>query len=140
MVVNVTYNDPSLDFEINQTVGKSYSILERLKLRGIGSPRLVIKEASQEIAKLLNTGSGIPYCNVEFRPTGIIIRFRSRLETYAFVIPYHKLVLYKSPEELSFYSGNDFIKVRDLKNKYIDNKFIRRLVELKSQHSGDLPY
>jgi pyrroloquinoline quinone (PQQ) biosynthesis protein C len=34
-------------------------------------------------------------CNVELRPKGLIIRFRSLLETYAIVIPYYKLSIFK---------------------------------------------
>ena len=51
-------------------------------------------------------------CNIELRPKGIILRFRSLLETYGLVIPYYKLKIYKGKsEEYSFYKDQYFIKV-----------------------------
>jgi len=51
-------------------------------------------------------------CNIELRPKGIIVRFRSLLETYGLVIPYYKLKLYKGKaEEYSIYLDQHRIKV-----------------------------
>ena len=51
-------------------------------------------------------------CNIELRPLGIIIRFRSLLETYGLIIPYYKLKLYKGKaQEYSIYLDQYFIKI-----------------------------
>ena len=68
-------------------------------------------------------------CNIELRPQGIIVGFRSLLESYAFVIPYWKLNLYKGQaEEYSIYRDNYFIKIEaKAKDKKI-HTFIRRIL------------
>jgi len=51
-------------------------------------------------------------CNIELRPKGIIVRFRSLLETYGLIIPYYKLKLYKGKaKEYSIYMEHHYIKV-----------------------------
>ncbi len=62
--------------------------MDRLKRGGIGSPKLWIHSASQEIFDLLRLDSNNNTCNIELRPHGMILRFRSLLETYALVLPF----------------------------------------------------
>ena len=46
------------------------------------------------------------------RPNGIIIGFRSLLESYGLIIPYWKLKIYKGKaEEYSLYCDKHFIKI-----------------------------
>ena len=42
MLYNISYKDPKIEREINELVGKSYSLIENLKKGGIGSPKLFI--------------------------------------------------------------------------------------------------
>ena len=46
MLVNVSYNNKQIDNKIDQQVGKPYSLPERFKLKGIGSPKLIITQTS----------------------------------------------------------------------------------------------
>ena len=51
-------------------------------------------------------------CSIELRPKGIIVRFRSLLETYGLIIPYYKLKIYKGQaQEYSIYRDHYCIKV-----------------------------
>jgi hypothetical protein len=69
-------------------------------------------------------------CNVELRPKGIIVRFRSLLETYGLIIPYFKLKLYKGKShEYSIYLDQYFVKV--LANSNGVHKFFRKINEQK---------
>jgi len=78
----------------------------------LGSPKLVINQSSIDIHNLLVLDNNLNTCNLELRPKGIILRFRSLLETYALVIPYHKLNLYKGKaQEYSIYKDKQFVKV-----------------------------
>ena len=79
--------------EINNYVGKPYTIFQRLRIGGIGSSKLIINKADSKISNLLNLDNNINKCNIEIRPKGIIIRFRSLLETYGLIIPFFKLKL-----------------------------------------------
>ena len=95
MLLNVSYDDPKIKEKIDAAVGKPFSLKERWVKGGIGSPKLVINQSSIDIHNLLVLDNNLNTCNLELRPKGIILRFRSILETYAMVIPYHKLNLYK---------------------------------------------
>ena len=112
MLLNVSYDDPKIKEKIDAAVGKPFSLKERWVKGGIGSPKLVINQSSIDIHNLLVLDNNLNTCNLELRPKGIILRFRSLLETYAMVIPYHKLNLYKGKaQEYSIYKDKQFVKV-----------------------------
>lgn len=112
MLLNVSYNEPKVNEKIEKTVGKPFSLRERWAKGGIGSSKLVISKCSIDIHNLLVLDNNRNTCNIELRPKGIIIRFRSLLETYALVIPYYKLILYKEKaQEYSIYIDKQFVKV-----------------------------
>ena len=112
MLLNVSYNEPKVNEKIESTVGKPFSLKERWAKGGIGSSKLVISQSSIDIHNLLVLDNNRNTCNIELRPKGIILRFRSLLETYALVIPYYKLTLYKGKaQEYSIYIDKQFVKV-----------------------------
>ena len=60
------------------------------------------------------------------RPKGIIIRFRSLLETYGLVVPFYKLKLYKGKaNQYSIYNDSTFIKIEV--KKIDDHAFFKKL-------------
>ena len=83
MLLNVSYNDPNQEQTITNLVGKPFSLRDRIKFSGVGSPKLHIVSSSPKIANLLLLDNNLDVCNIEIRPKGIILRFRSLLETYA---------------------------------------------------------
>lgn len=95
MLLNVSYNNKEITRQIDTEVGQPFPLRDRWKMGGIGSPKLVITKSSDAIRNLLVLDNNRDTCNIELRPEGIILRFRSLLETYALVIPYYKLVVYK---------------------------------------------
>ena len=112
MLLNVSYNDRKIKEQIDREVGSPFSLRERWKLGGIGSSKLAITHASIDVHNLLVLDNNRNTCNIELRPQGIILRFRSLLETYALVIPYYKLTLYKGKaQEYSIYKDKQFVKV-----------------------------
>ena len=80
---------------IDEMVGKPFTLVNRIKLGGIGSPKLHVITCSKEVNNLFLLDHNENTCNIELRPKGIVLRFRSLLETYALVIPYYKLTLFK---------------------------------------------
>jgi len=141
MLLNISYNDPKQKKRIDEAVGKTFSLKERWKLSGIGSEKLIITSSSIDIHNLLMLDKNINTCNVELRPKGIIVRFRSLLETYGLIIPYFKLKLYKGKShEYSIYLDQYFVKV--LANSDGVHKFFRKVKEQKvlnvSPNLGDL--
>lgn len=113
MLLNISYNQPKIRKKINAEVGAPFTLLQRFKLSGTGSPQLHITNMSIDIHNLMVLDRNANICNIEMRPNGIIVMFRSLLETYALVIPYYKLNLYKGKaEEYSIYKDHYFIKVK----------------------------
>ena len=112
MLLNVSYNEPEVKEKIETAVGKPFSLKERWAKGGIGSSKLLITQTSIDIHNLLILDNNQNTCNIELRPKGIILRFRSLLETYALIIPYYKLTLYKGKaKEYSIYKDKQFVKV-----------------------------
>lgn len=134
MLRNVSYNNPVVNREIRLSVGESYSWVERIKFGGTGSPRLPLIEASAEIAELLNRDNNFSYCNIEICWNGVIVRFRSVLETYGLIIPFHHLSIFKSGNQsYSIFSGQHKVKLTADNEKV--HKFFKRLLELKSKQT-----
>ncbi len=131
MLLNVSYNNKEITRKIDAEVGKPFTLKERWAMGGIGSPKLFITETSLEIHNLLILDNNLNSCNVEIRPKGIIVRFRSLLETFALVIPFYKLTIYKGDFAIySIYRDHYFIKVRS-DTKAIQ-KFFKKLLNYKT--------
>jgi hypothetical protein len=99
MLANVSYNNKAQRESIDTLVGKPFTLMNRLKLGGVGSPKLHVVSSSKEIDSLFVLDHNDNTCNIELRPNGIILRFRSLLETYGLIIPYYKLTIFKGTGE-----------------------------------------
>ena len=133
MIKNLSYNSKKINELLLELVGRPFSFIERLKLGGIGSNKLVIADASKEIVELLRLDNNVNYCNIEIRKNGLIIRFRSLLETYGLIIPYYKLIIYKGESNIySLYKDTSYIKF------FADNKstslFMKKIIRLKTDY------
>ncbi len=134
MLVNVSYNNKVIAQKIDAEVGKPFTLKQRWALGGIGSPKLMITSTSLEIRNLLILDNNLDSCNIELRPKGIVVRFRSLLETYALVIPYYKLSLYKGDLGIySIYRDHHFIKVK-ADTKAIQ-KFFKKILNYKADNT-----
>jgi len=134
MLVNVSYSNKALTKKIDDEVGKPFTLKERFALNGIGSPKLFITATSIEIQNLLILDNTTNSCNIELRPKGIILRFRSLLETYALVIPFYKLTIYKGDIGIySIFKDHYFFKVR-ADTKAIQ-KFFKKLLDYKADNT-----
>ncbi|WP_350287194.1 hypothetical protein [uncultured Croceitalea sp.] len=134
MLLNVSYNDKKNTRKIDEAVGKPFTLKARFKMGGIGSPKLEITEASIAIQNLLILDNNANICNIEMRPKGIILGFRSLLESYALVIPFYKLTIYKGDFAIySIYKDNYFVKVRS--DTKAVQKFFRKLLDYKADNA-----
>ena len=134
MLVNVSYNNRELKKKIEEAVGKPFTLKERWKKGGIGSPKLFITATSVEIGNLLKLDNNLDTCNIELRPKGIIVRFRSLLETYGLIIPYYKLSLYKGEAQVySIYKDQYFIKVKS--NSKAIQQFFKKMLDEKADNA-----
>ncbi|WP_116770450.1 hypothetical protein [Maribacter litoralis] len=134
MLVNVSYNNKSVSKKIDAEVGKPFTLKERWALGGIGSPKLIITETSIDIKNLLILDNNRNTCNIEMRPKGIIVGFRSLLESYALVIPYYKLSIYKGQASVySIYKDQYFIKVES--DTKAVQKFFKKILGYKADNA-----
>lgn len=139
MLLNISYNDRDIQQKVNESVGRSFSIIQRIKMKGAGSPKMRVQEASEEIQELLDFDNNINTCSIELRPKGVIIHFRSILETYGVVIPYYKLTIYKTDaKHYTIYSGEHRIRVTMHKAPICP--FFRQLLVYKTQHGSQYAF
>ncbi len=132
MLLNVSYNRPKIKKQIDDAVGKPFSLMQRIKMKGIGSGKLLIDSTSIQIHNLLILDNNQNICGIEMRPNGILVSFRSLLETYALVIPFYKLKIYKGQSDVySIYKDEYFIKVK-MKEKR-NHRFMQKLLDFKLQ-------
>ena len=133
MLLNVSYNNPDVRKKIDEAVGRPFTLMERIKMGGIGSPKLFINTCSLEINNLLILDNNLNICNIEMRPLGIIVGFRSLLESYALIIPYYKLSLYKGKaDEYSIYRDKYYFKIRARKQDMAAHGFFKKVLEHKA--------
>lgn len=133
MLYNVSYTNPEIEQAINELVGRPFGIRDRLKMGGIGSPKLNIVSCSLQIHNLLVLDNNRNVCNIELRPKGILIGFRSLLESYVLPIPYHKLSVYKGDAHTyTFYKDNYHIGVEAPGNNSRIHRFIQGILQQKN--------
>jgi hypothetical protein len=131
MIYDTTYKNEDYNTESAVLVGVKFTLLERLKLRGIGSGRLMIKNTSPKLNSTQLKFSEIDYANIELRPKGIIIHYTRKLERYSWVIPYYRLVIYNA-QFFSIHANGNFIQFSKNKNYFENKKFIKKMVQLKN--------
>lgn len=138
MLLDVSYNNKEITRKIDDELGKAFPFMERFKMGGIGSPKLILTETSLQISNLMNLDNNRNVCNIEMRPKGIIVGFRSRLSSYGLIIPYYKLVLYKGKaEQYSIHKDNYFFKFEAKAKDKAVHKFMKKLMLAKNKTSSD---
>ena len=136
MLSNISYNNKTQRDLIDELVGKPYSIRNRLKIGGIGSPKLFVSSCSKEIDSLFVLDNNENICNIEIRPKGLILRFRSLLETYALIIPYYKLNIFKGNSN-TYSIHMEHHKISIYLNSVNVRKFFKKIQEQKVYSTQD---
>lgn len=130
MILNSTYHDKGHKEVISDLIGKPYSFFQAMRLKGVGSKRMVINETSPNLQPYLNRVSDINYANIEMRSGGIIIYINKGLQNFSWVIPYYQLVLYKT-NGASIHAQGKFINFKN-NTMFKENKiFFKRLLDAK---------
>lgn len=133
MLLLVSYNDKEITRKIDTVLGKPFPLMERLKMGGIGSPKLIVTGASVQIGNLMNMDNNRNVCNIEMRPQGIILGFRSRLNAYALIIPYYKLVIFKgNAETYTLHKDTYYISFQALPNEKSVHKFVKKMIDARN--------
>ncbi|MGS2726588.1 hypothetical protein ACU8DI_08260 [Psychroserpens sp. BH13MA-6] len=130
MILDSTYNNKEHKQIINDLIGKPYSFFESLRMKGIGSRRMMIEKVSPNLESYMNKVSDINYANMEMRPYGLLIYINKGLKNFTWVIPYYQLVLYKT-NGASIHAQGKFIHFKNNKTFKENKSFFRKLMAAK---------
>jgi hypothetical protein len=133
MLINTTYTSKENTKLINERVGSPFRFMQVLKIKGVGSKRMIIDEVSPNIASILNVIGDINYGNIELRPKGIILHITKGLQNYAWIIPYYQLVLYKV-NGASIHANGKFVRFRGNGTFRENKKFFAKLLNEKVKY------
>ncbi len=139
MIFNSTYTDKEKDLEVNEMVGFRFSFISSIRLNGVGSKRLIIEEVSHKFKKIIKQKNDIIYSNIEIRKNGILVYIAEGLKRYTWVIPYYKLVIYKTPN-FSIHCDGNFIRFSNNLNKKENTKFFKKIIDHKLNYDKPRKY
>ncbi|MCB0447386.1 MAG: hypothetical protein KDD03_07725 [Gelidibacter sp.] len=138
MVLDTTYTNKEHIELINDLVGKPFGFVQSIKMKGIGSKRMIIEGTSPNMKQYLNLVADVNYANLELRPLGVLIRINKGLKNYTWVIPYYQLVIYKTNGS-SIHAQGRFIHFRNSitfkENKAFFDKLLDEKVKYEAQYS-----
>ena len=140
MLFKASYYSKKTKREIDQLVGKPFSLWKRLKMKGIGSQRLIITSETPAIQELIQNQNTPPYTNIELRPQGIILWFRVKLDNWVLVLPFQGLSIFKTSDGLNLYQKEWKINLVVAHRLKMDIGFVGKLLKLKTEHSGSDSY
>jgi len=108
-------------------VGRPYTFLERLKLKGVGSKRFSVSQNSEDFNLAMNPAHYVTMVNMEIRPNGILIYFRKKLDNYTAVYTFQELSI-TGERDLKLMTDTSYIVFKDA--ILIDPSFSKRLFQL----------
>lgn len=139
MLLETTYHNKKNALLINNLVGRPYSFFQILKLKGIGSKRMIIS-VSTNMSDYINKVADKTYANIELRPGGVLVLINKGLKNYTWVIPYYQLVIYKS-DGFSIHAQGRSIRFEENKLFRENKKFTHKLLRLRAEFlSGQSQY
>lgn len=138
MILDTTHIKRNQEELIKDLVGKPFSFIQAIKMKGIVCKSLMIDDVSPNMNEYINTINGLNYANLELRPFGVIVRINEGLKNYSWVIPYYQLVVYKV-NGFSIHAQGRFIHL--IKNKTLKkskpffDKILDQKIQYEYQHS-----
>ncbi|WP_400078385.1 hypothetical protein [Winogradskyella sp. R77965] len=137
MILNTTHHNSEHKKIIADIVGYQFSLVQKLKLGGVGSKRMIIDDVSPNMKSMMNLVSDINYANIELRPKGILIMINKGLKNFTWIIPYYQLVIYKTNGS-SIHAQGKYIQFRNSRTFKENKKFFSKLLDEKVKY--DMQY
>ena len=138
MILDTTHTNKEHIELINDLVGKPFGFMQSIKMKGIGSKRMMIDDVSPNMNQYLNRVADVNYANLELRPIGLLIRINKGLKNFTWVIPYYQLVIYKI-DGSSIHAQGKFIHFRNnmtfKENKAFFNKLLDEKVKYDTEYN-----
>jgi hypothetical protein len=139
MLFDTSINDKDVKREINQLVGKPFSILEIIKIGAIGSSRMEVLEYSKLFNKVMAWDKQAVFASIGLRPKGIIVVINVRLSNFSWVIPYNYVSIFKT-DILTIHGQGEFLKfkIHSDQNKKLIQKILDEKTKISNQdYHGD---
>lgn len=133
MIINTTHHNPEHRQIIADLIGGPFSLVQKLKMKGVGSKRMIIDEVSPNMQSMMNKVSDLNYANIELRPKGVLVMINQGLKNFTWIIPYYQLVIYKINGS-SLHAQGRFIHFRNSKMFRENKKFFDKLLDLKVKY------
>lgn len=130
MIFNTTHTDKETSKEIDTLLGKPFTLLQSIKLKGTGSKRMIIDEVSVGFKNIINTVSDLNYGNIELREKGILVHINKGLRNFSWAIPFYQLHIYKT-SGFSIHAQGNFVRFKSNKLLKENKKFIEKLMDCK---------
>ena len=127
MIVDLTYYNKELNAEIDSVIGEKFNLIERMKMKGIGSRRMIIENFSTEFKLVKSNFNDTQYANIELRPKGIIVHITKGINNYGWIIPFFRLSIFNT-SFLSIHSEGAYLNLNKLKSLRENKDFIRKLM------------
>ncbi|MFH4968107.1 hypothetical protein V8G61_07870 [Gaetbulibacter sp. M240] len=137
MILNSTYKNKEEKQLLEDVVGKPFSFFESLKMGGIGSKRMIIRDVSPNLKEFMNKVDDINYANIELRKSGVLIYINKGLQNFTWAIPYYQLVMYKT-NGASIHAQGRFIQFKNNKTFKENKGFFEKMLDEKIKY--DLQY
>jgi len=136
MILDSTYKNKDHKQLLLDVVGEPFTFLESLKMKGIGSKRMIINDVSPNLNTYLNTVSDINYANIELRKSGILIFINKGLQNYTWAIPYYQLFIYKT-NGASIHAQGKFVHFKN-NITFKENKlFFKKMLDQKIKYDAE---
>ncbi|WP_189362451.1 hypothetical protein [Algibacter mikhailovii] len=136
MILNSTYSNKDHKHILNDLVGKPFSFIQSIKLKGVGSKRMVIQDVSPNLKSYMNKVSDINYANIELRTKGILIYINKGLQNFTWAIPFYQLVIFKSNGS-SIHAQGRFIHFKNNRTLKENKKFFDKVLDAKIKYDMD---
>ena len=133
MILNTTHHNKDHKQIIDDLVGTSFSLVQKLKMNGVGSKRMIVDEVSPNMQSMMNEVSDINYANIELRPKGILIMITKGLKNFTWIIPYYQLVIYKTNGS-SIHAQGRYIHLRNNRMFRENKKFFDKMLDHKVKY------
>ncbi|MEM7186502.1 MAG: hypothetical protein AAF466_07570 [Bacteroidota bacterium] len=133
MIWNTTHKNEEYDKQINALVGPAFSLMRSIRMKGVGSKRMIIDSTSVHFEPYLNAVSDLNYANIELRPLGVLVHINKGHQNFSWGIPYYQLAWYKTGG-VSIHGQGRFIQFRNNKTLQENKKFFDKLLKEKIRY------
>ena len=125
MLLDHTAFLPSDQKKIDALIGPSFSLLDKIKMLGVGSEKMQLLAYSTYFKEVINKHQQTNYGSIELRTAGVIVHFNNGKSYYVWCIPFYRLSVYRT-ETLNIHGEGEVVKFKIDKNQ--NKTFLRNLL------------